>query len=204
MTPLELAAALEPLHRAYLRRLDEMVARLPRETTLREATTRGPDGRLAMGDDGLALCFDVADSVSGETFEVRGATPDAPASDGGAWGALSVKLLPGNWEALPIACEFSDKPRDADVLELAELIRAWSLVCAMGAFARFAPEPSGWSGRLHSLRVEQQAAVVRATLDMGSLPPIAVAALLSALEGLGRDTLPLVGVTIGGPADEPE
>ena len=48
-----LAEALEPLYRSYLRRLDEMVARLPDGAALTERTTPAVDGRLALGGDGL-------------------------------------------------------------------------------------------------------------------------------------------------------
>ena len=43
-----LLEALEPLYRNYLRRLDEMVARLPEGAALTERTTR-QDGALVLG-----------------------------------------------------------------------------------------------------------------------------------------------------------
>src|SRR5207302_4817654 len=73
-----LAQALEPLYRGYLRRLDEMVARLPEGAALTERTTRTEDGRLVLGDEGLPLRFDVADARDGHTYEVHGAHPDEP------------------------------------------------------------------------------------------------------------------------------
>ena len=47
-SPPRLSEALEPLYRGYLRRLQEMVSRLPPGTALTEQTTRGDDGRLVV------------------------------------------------------------------------------------------------------------------------------------------------------------
>ena len=204
MSDLDVARALAPLYREYLRRLDEMASRLPAEALLREATTRGPDGSLAAGPGGFTLVFDVADLRTQETFEVRGATPDAPTAAGGQVGHLQIELLPGNWEALPIACRFDVPPSDAEVVALADLIRAWALVAAQGGFARAAPpEPRPpASGRLHSLRLSVKEKTTTATVDLGTCPPEALAVLLSALDGYGRDAFPLARVTLGGPPED--
>jgi hypothetical protein len=203
---LDLATALAPLHRAYLRRLDQMAARLPAEALLRESTSRGPTGGLMFGLDGLPLVFDVADARSLETFEVRGGTVDAPAAAGGRFGQLEVELLPGNWEALPLHASFElapNAPSDAEVLELAELVRAWALIASQGGFARADGDPAPWSGRLHSMKLEAQGATLIALLDLGTCPPAALEVLLSALQGLARDGRAIAKVRLGGAAEEP-
>ncbi len=204
MSPLDLGAALEPLYRAYLARLDVMAARLPAEVLLRESTTRNPDGSLTLGKDGLPLVFDVANRDTGETFEVRGKSPDLPLLAAARVGALQIDLLPGNWEALPVICKFEAAPRAQEQLELAELIRSFALVAAQGGYARCGggEPPAPWSGRLHSLRVAADELTMTAVLDLGTCPPAAVAVLVSALEGLGRDLTTIERVTLGGPADE--
>lgn len=206
MSSLDLAAALEPLYRGYLRRLDEMAARLPADALLRESTTRGPLGEIKLGPDGLPLVFDVADLRNGETFEVRGARPDAPANPGGSYGALQIDLLPGNWEALPVVCAFDGAASDRELLEAAELVRAFTLLAAGGACSHLGgSSPSPWSGRLHSVQVVASGGQITATFDLGTCPPQALAILLSAFEGSGRDSRPIVQVTIGGapPHDPP-
>jgi hypothetical protein len=205
VSDLDLSAALRPLWRSYLRRLDEMAARVPEASLLREAITRDPLGQPRLGRDGLLLCFDVADALSGETFEVRGAAPDAPAAEGGRWGALDVQLLPGNWEALPLCCALEGAPRDAELLALAELIRSWAVVASHGGFALSGAERAApWSGRVHSLRVVVEGATLTAVLDLGTCPPAALGVLLSALDGFSRDAHAIARVSLGGRADEPQ
>ena len=63
-----LSEALEPLYRGYLRRLEEMVSRLPEGAALTERTTRGDDGKLVLGNGGLPVRFDVADARDGDTL----------------------------------------------------------------------------------------------------------------------------------------
>jgi len=191
-----IAAALEPLYRAYLRRLDEMAARLPAEALLRESTTRAADGGVALGPGGLPMIFDVADSRGGETFEVCGAAPDQPALRQARQGGIEVEAGPGNWEALPVACTL-EEAGDADLLALADLFRAWALLASSGAFAAGAPAP--WSGRLHGVRIELGGAGLVATLDLGTCPPRALEALVAALDGFGRDHARLTRVAIGLP-----
>src|SRR5216684_2621241 len=113
------AEALEPLYRSYLRRLDEMAARLPAEALLTEQTTRDDDGRLVFGEDGLPLRFDVADARDGHTYEVHGAKEDAPASPEVQVGRVQVRLEPGNWEELPLVCVFDGEPLHEDAEALA-------------------------------------------------------------------------------------
>ncbi len=200
MTRAELAAVFEPLHRNYLRRLDEMAARVPPGDLLRESTTRGPDGGLLLGADGLPCIFDVANARTAETFEVRGAAPDALAGGGGAFGSLEVQLLPGNWEALPLACTFTVVPTQDELLDLADLVRGWAQLAAQGAFAE--PSCAPWSGRLHSVRFFIEPAALSAVLDMGSCPPAALGVLVAALEGRNRDATSIDRVVLGGRAEQ--
>src|SRR5260370_42384613 len=89
------AEALEPLYRSYLRRLDEMAARLPAEAVLTERTTRGEDGRLVGGAGGLPVRFDVADARDGHTYEGHGAHADEPAAAQVRVGRVEVRLEGG-------------------------------------------------------------------------------------------------------------
>ena len=200
MTLLE---ALEPLYRSYLRRLDEMAARLPPDAVLAEATTRSDHGRLLLGDDGLPRRFDVADARSGETFEVRGARPDAPAATDARIGRLEIRLLPGNWEVLPIVCAFDGEPVSDDAEAIAELLRGWAYLAAYGGFAQAAPSrgtagAGRWSGRLHSIAIELVENELRCVVDLGSCPPAALESLCAALAAFGDDRAPLAHATLGG------
>ena len=215
-----LSRALQPLYRGYLRRLDEMAARVPEGALACEATTWDDNGRLLLGADGFPLCFDVVDRRSGETFEVRGAKADAPGAAEVQFGALNLRLLPGNWEALPLACAFDGRPVREDAEALANLVRAWALVAAHGGFAsqREARGTEGadrWSGRLHSLSIElytepsseRESAIsgrlasdeLRALFDLGTCPPAALEPLFEALASFGRDRAPIARATLGGP-----
>ena len=198
-----LSQALEPLYRSYLRRLDEMAARLPPDSVLVEATTRGDDGRLLLGDDGLPRRFDVADARTGETFEVRGARPDAPAAKDARIGRLEVRLEPGNWEALPIVCAFDGEPLTDDAEAMAGLLRGWAHLAAYGGFAQSAPQrgtagADRWSGRLHSLAIELVDNELRCVVDLGTCPPAALESLCTALAAFGNDRAPLAHATLGG------
>jgi hypothetical protein len=200
-----LSQALDPLYRSYLRRLDEMAARLPEGTALLEATTRGDDGKLVPGKDGLPLRFDVADARSGETFEVRGARPDAPAAAEVQLERLAVRLAGGNWEALPLVCAFDGEPLAEDAEALADLVRSWAFFAAYGGFAhgmpaRGAPGGDGWQGKLHSVAIELHDNELRVLLDLGTCPPLGVEALCAALAAFGDDRQPLAHVTVGGAA----
>jgi hypothetical protein len=198
---LDVAAALRPLFREYVRRLDEMATRLPADALLRETTNRGPAGELNVGPDGLPVIYDVADLRTLETFVVHGSHPDQPAVPGGTVGKIEVDLKPGNWESLPVNCRFDGRPSDRDLLELAELIRAWALIAAQGGFAQLGGEQLGpWTGRLHAVRFTANIDELTAILDLGTCPPGAVAVLLAALDGFGRDARPVAKVVSGGPA----
>ena len=204
---MSLQQALEPLYRSYLRRLDEMAARVPRGQLLVEATTRSSDGVLLLGDDGLPLRFDVADARSGETFEVCGSTPDAPALAEVLVGRLSVRVQPGIWEALPIVCAFDGEPLADDAAAIAELVRGWAFLAAYGGFAGSAPSrgtpgADRWTGRLHSIAIELVDNELRAVADLGTCPPLALQVLCSALAAFGEDRAPLGHATLGGRAPE--
>ena len=191
-------SALEPLYLAYLRRLEEMAARVPAEALLRESTTCNPDGSVTLGRDGLPLIFDVADKSTRETYEVRGAVADEPRVAAGRVGAVEVAFARGNWEALPVACVFEQPPSRRDLSELADLIRSWALLAAQGGFSRLGGEPRlPWTGRLHSLRVEVEGATMTAVLDLGTCPPAALEVLVLALDGFGRDRCSIAQVAIG-------
>jgi len=195
-----LAEALEPLYRGYVRRLDEMVARLPAGTALTERTTRMEDGRFALGADGLPLRFDVADARDGHTYEVHGAKPDAPLADEVRVAGLRVRLEPGNWEELPVACVFEREPSADDAEQLADLLRGFTVVAWYGGFAGAGTQDAAgrWTGRAHGLRVELRGTELRAVLDLGTCPPGAVEALCSAVAGYAEERGPLAHVRIGG------
>ena len=199
-----LACALEPLYRSYLRRRDEMAARLPEEALLVERTTRADDGRLVMASDGLPLRFDVADARDGHTWEVHGAHPDAPAAAEVRVGRLDVRLLPGNWEELPLVCVFDGAPLSEDATALADLLRGFAMLAWHGAFSGGQPAagPPGaerWSGRAHGFSVELRENELWALFDMGSCPPRALETLCAALSGYCEERVPLAYLRIGGP-----
>lgn len=198
-----LAEALDPLYRGYLRRLDEMAARLPREALLTERTTRADDGRLVTGEDGLPLRFDVADSRDGHTYEVHGAHPDAPAAIEVRVGLVEVRLQPGNWEELPVVCVFDGEPLPEDAAELAGLLRSFASFAWYGGFAGARPArgtegADQWTGRVHSVRVGMEANEVWGVYDLGTCPPAAVEALCAALSGYSEERVPLAYVHLGG------
>lgn len=196
-----LAEALEPLYRSYLRRLDEMAARLPPDAVLTERTTRGDDGRLALGEDGLPLRFDVADARDGRTYEVHGARPDAPAAERARVAGVEVRLAPGNWEELRVACGFEGAPAPEDAEELADLLRGFAIVGWYGGFSALARTAGDrWSGRVHSVRVQLARDELRAVYDMGTCPPGALEMLCGALSGYGEERAPLAFIRIGGEA----
>ena len=198
-----LAEALEPLHRSYLRRLDEMVARLPEGAALSERTTRGDDGRLVLGEDGLPLRFDVADARDGHTWEVHGARPDEPLQREVRVGRVEVRLEPGNWEELPVVCVFDGRPLPEDAEVLASLLRGFAVFAWYGGFAgarapRGTPGKDRWSGRAHGIRVNLRDNELCALIDLGTCPPAAVEALCTALCGYCEERVPLAYVRIGG------
>ncbi len=198
-----LAEALEPLYRSYLRRLDEMAARLPAASVLAERTTRDEEGRLVLGEGGLPLRFDVADARDGHTYEVHGAKADAPAAEEVSVGRVQVRLEAGNWEELPVVCVFDGEPLPEDAEELADLLRGFAIFCWYGGFAgarpaRGTPGADRWSGKLHGVRVELRENELWAVFDLGTLPPVAVEALCAALSGYCDDRVPLAYVRIGG------
>ncbi len=197
-----LADALAPLQREYLRRLTEMAGRVKPESLLREATTRDQGGVLINGPDGFPMRFDVADSETGSTFEVRSARYDDPASTFVRVGALEVELKAGCWEALNVDCRFDGQPVGEDAVALCGLLRAFAELGQFGAFSpRGAAEP--WSGRVHSFSVQVSGNSVAALYDMGSAPPEALDTLFQALDGFGRDRAPLAKVILGGPPPDP-
>jgi hypothetical protein len=195
-----LAEALEPLYRGYIRRLDEMVARLPAGTALTERTTRTEDGQLALGATGLPLRFDVADARDGHTYEVHGAKPDAPLAEEVRVAGIRVRLLPGNWEELPVACVFESEPPPGDAEDLADLLRGFALVAWYGGFAA-GPASDRWTGRAHGVRVELRGSEVQAVLDLGTCSPAAVEALCAAVAGYAEDRGPLAYLRVGGRAE---
>jgi hypothetical protein len=200
---MNLTEALEPLYRSYLRRLDEMAARLPREAVLTEQTTRLDDGRLAMGENGLPLRFDVADARDGHTWEVHGAHPDAPAASEVRVGRVEVRIEPGNWEELPVVCVFDGEPLSEDATALADLVRGFANLAWYGAFAgarpsRGTPGADLWSGRAHSMQVELRENQLWSVFDLGTCPPAALETLCAALSGYCEERVPLAYVRIGG------
>jgi hypothetical protein len=205
-----LAEALDPLYRSYLRRLDEMAARLPAQALLTETVSRGDDGRLAAGDDGLPLRFDVADARDGHTYEVHGARTDAPAASEVQVGRVQVRLEPGNWEELPVVCVFDGEPLSEDAEGLADLLRGFAVLAWYGGFAearppRGTPGAGRWTGRAHGVHVELHENELWAVFDLGSCPPAALDSLCAALSGFAEERVPLAHVRIGGkkpPDDE--
>jgi hypothetical protein len=198
-----LAEALEPLHRSYLRRLDEMVARLPEGAALTERTTRHENGRLALGESGLPLRFDVADARDGHTWEVHGAHADEPLAREVRVGRVEVRIEPGNWEELPVVCVFDGAPLPEDVEELAALLRGFTVLAWYGGFAGVRPVrgtagADRWTGRAHGVHVELRDNEVWAVLDLGTCPPAAVEALCAALSVYCEECVPLAYVRIGG------
>jgi hypothetical protein len=195
-----LAEALEPLHRSYLRRLDEMVARLPEGAALTERTTRDDEGRLVLGDDGLPLRFDVADARDGHTWEVHGARADEPLQREVRVGRVEVRLEAGNWEELPVVCVFDGRPLPEDAEALANLFRGFTIFAWHGGFAGARPArgTDRWTGRAHGIRVDLRDNELRAVLDLGTCPPSALEALCTALSGYCEDRVPLACVRIGG------
>jgi hypothetical protein len=194
-----LAEALEPLYRSYLRRLDEMVARLPDGAVLTERTTPAVDGRLALGGDGLPLRFDVADARDGHTYEVHGARPDAPLATEVPVAGLLVRVDPGNWEELPVVCAFEREPSPEEVEALADLLRGFVTVAWYGGFSG-AQRTDRWTGRAHGVRIELRRDELWAVLDLGTCPPAAVEALCAALGGYADQRALLASVRIGGKA----
>ncbi|MGZ6144358.1 MAG: hypothetical protein ACXWLM_13535 [Myxococcales bacterium] len=198
-----LAEALEPLYRSYLRRLDEMAARLPPESLLTERTTRGDDGRLVLGEDGLPLRFDVADARDGHTWEVHGAHPDEPAAKEVRVGRVEVRVAAGNWEELPVVCVFDGEPLSEDAEELAALLRGFGLLAWYGGFSgarapRGTPGADRWTGRAHGLKIELRENELWGVFDFGTCPPAAVEALCSALAGYSEERVPMAYIRIGG------
>jgi hypothetical protein len=194
------AQALAPLHAGYLRRLGEMAARVPPAALLREATTRDGAGLLVLGADGFPLRFDVADAVSGETFEVRSGTLDSPSASRLVVGRLTVELLPGAWEALRVVCRFDGVPLEEDARALAGLFHAFAALGVHGGYsAREAAAP--WSGRVHGLQLEIEGEEVTAVIDLGTCPPQALAQLVRALDRFGQERAPLARVSLGGRVD---
>ena len=198
-----LAEALDPLYRSYLRRLDEMAARLPVEVLLTERTSRGEDGRLVLGGDALPLRFDVADARDGHTWEVHGAHPDAPAASEVRIGRAEVRLMPGNWEELPVVCVFDGEPLSDDATALADLLRGFAILAWHGAFsgaqvARGTPGADRWTGKLHGVSIELRENELWAVYDLGSCPPSALETLCAAISGYCEDRVPLAHVRIGG------
>ena len=211
LAAMTLAEALEPLYRSYLRRLDEMAARVPQEALLAEAVTRGEDGRIVPGEDGLPLRFDVADGQSGQTFEVHGTKADPPAAVEVQVGRVQVRLAPGNWEELPVVLVFDGEPLAKDAEEAADVLRAFAVVAAHAGFApqreaRGTPGAGRWSGRLHSLRLDLREQELWGVFDLGTCPPAALETLCAALSGYSEERVPLAYVRIGGkpPVDEPD
>jgi len=197
------AEALEPLYRSYLRRLDEMAARLPAEAVLTERTTRGEDGRLVVGAGGLPVRFDVADARDGHTYEVHGAHADEPAAAQVRVGRVEVRLEAGNWEELAVACVFDGEPLPDDAEELADLLRGFAILAWYGGFAalrpaRGTPGADRWSGRAHSLEVQLRENTLWAVYDLGSCPPAAMELLCTALSGYCEERVPLAYVRLGG------
>jgi hypothetical protein len=194
-----LAAALAPLYRAYLRRLDEMAARIGEQRVVREPVAR-EERRLIRHEGGLSLRLDLVDSSTGEVFEVHGARPDEPAAREVRVGTLELRLEPGNWEELPLRCTFGDSSSVEAREALVELLRSWALLASAGGFAalREGAEAEAWSGRLHSIDVRTHESDVAAILDLGTCPPGALDMLAQALAAFGRERTPLATVSIGG------
>jgi hypothetical protein len=198
-----LSEALQPLYDHYLRRLEEMVGRLPPDAALTERTTRGDDGRLVLGDDGLPLRFDVADNRDGHTYEVHGAHKDEPGTDRVRVGRLEVRLEPSNWEELRLSCVFDGEPLADDAEDLADLLRGFTIVAWYGGFAARrasrGSEADRWKGRAHGLRVALKGNEVQAVIDLGTCPPAALETLCAAVSGYCEERVPLAYLRIGPP-----
>ncbi|HYV65054.1 MAG TPA: hypothetical protein VE964_02360 [Myxococcales bacterium] len=193
-----LSQALSPLHRGYLRRLDEMAGRIGDGAVLREPTTRDESRNLVLHPSGFVLRFDVADSRTGETFEVHGARPDEPAGAEVRVGAISFALEPGNWEELTLRCVFDGAPAEEDAKALAELLHGWAVLAAHGGFAPTQEAGRGpWTGRLHSAAVRLEGEEMVADLDLGTCPPAAFDALGEALSAFASERPALSRVVIG-------
>src|SRR5262249_32409843 len=148
------------------------------EAVLREPTTRDASHKLLRHQSGFVLRFDLADSRSGETFEVHGARPDEPAGREGRVGALAVVLEPGNWGGWTRRRLFAGAPAGEDAAAPAELLRGWAVLAAHGGFAgRGDADPGPWAGRLHSAAVRLDGLEMVAELDLGTCPPAAFDAL---------------------------
>jgi hypothetical protein len=201
-----LAQALLPLYRGYLRRLHEMADRIGEDKVLREPIARDESRSLVRHESGFVLRFDVADSQSGETFEVHGARADDPVQREVRVGAVRFLLEPGNWEELPLRCVFAGKPPEEDLAALADLLHGWAVLAANGGFATSGEDAvtggGGWSGRLHSAAVRVEESEVVAALDLGTCPPGAFGPLAGALAAFGPERSPLERVVIGGPKRE--
>jgi hypothetical protein len=197
-----LPEALAPLYRSYLRRLDEMVARLPDGAALTERTSRNGGDRLAFGDDGLPLRFDVADARDGHTYEVHGARADEPLANEVRIASLRVLLEPGNWEELTVLCVFEAEPSAEETEALVDLLRSFTVVGWYGGFAAAAGiATSRWTGRTHGIRLQRLGREVAATFDLGTCPPSAVEALCAALSGYAEERGRLAYVRLGGKAE---
>ncbi|HWE24909.1 MAG TPA: hypothetical protein VG496_13305, partial [Myxococcales bacterium] len=105
-----LAEALAPLYRGYLRRLEEMAARIGADAALREPLLRDEAERLVRNENGFATRFDLADARTGETFEVHGAHADEPAAREVVVRGVPIQLSAGNWEDLTVRCVFAEPP----------------------------------------------------------------------------------------------
>jgi hypothetical protein len=195
----DVARALDPLYQNYLRRLDEMAARVG-EGALREPLAKDGSGRAVAADSGLFQRFDVASSRTGETFEVHGARPDEPAARELTFGELAVAIAPGNWEELPVSCTFAGEDvSDDDAAALADVLRAWAALAAAGGFARRGRDAG--SGRLHGMSVSLRGPQVVAVCDLGTCPPEAFELLFAALSAFGRERRPVARIELGGDPD---
>jgi hypothetical protein len=198
-----LAQALLPLYRGYLRRLHEMADRIGEDKVLREPIARDESRGLVRHESGFVLRFDVADSKSGETFEVHGARADEPVQREVRVGPVRFMLEPGNWEELPMRCVFAGTPPEEDVAGLAELLHGWAVLAANGGFATSGEDAvtggGHWTGRLHSAAVRVDGTEVVAALDLGTCPPGAFGPLGDALAAFVLERSPLERVVIGGP-----
>jgi hypothetical protein len=195
----EVARALDPLYRNYLRRLDEMAARVG-DGVLREPLARDGSGRAVAADSGLPQRFDVASSRTGETFEVHGARPDEPSARELTFDEIAVGIAPGNWEELPVSCTFAGADvSDDDLAALAGVLHSWAALAAAGGFAR--RNGAAWSGRLHGMSVSMRGSRLIALCDLGTCPPEGFESLLAALSAFGRERRPVARVDLGGELD---
>jgi hypothetical protein len=196
-----LAEAVEPLYRSYLRRLDEMAARLG-DAASREPILRDDAERPVRNDAGFVTRFDLADARSGETFEVHGAHADEPAAREIVVDGLPFHLQAGNWEDLTIRCVFDATPGAEAVAALVEVLRCWAVVAAFRGFADGGEKSGAWSGQLHSATFRTEGRDVLASLDLGTCPPAALAALAGALGAFSRDVAGLGRIVLGGTRGE--